>query len=335
VRLEAPNPRDTVSGFARRLAAIVAAQEYAFVLPGSDASLAAISEHRDALEPHVALGLPAPEVVERALDKLALLEAAERAGLAAPPSAVCSELGEARERAAELGFPVILKPARSFLRIGDTLRQRTAEVARTEQELANAAPSFGTPFVLQRYERGAPILSCTGVITDDRVVALAVARYFRTWPVEAGPSCFSETIEPPPALRERIETLLGGLGWRGIFQVQLLELDDRLATLDFNGRIFGSLELTVAAGANLPAIWADVLRGRTVEPVVARPGVRYRWEEGDAQHLLRQLRRRRLAAAAAVLTPHRGVAHAYFRLRDPAPLAAALAAAVGRRRRRR
>jgi predicted ATP-grasp superfamily ATP-dependent carboligase len=281
------------------------------------------------------VGLPAQEVVDRALDKLVLLEAADQAGLASPPSVVCSGAEEAGERAAELGFPLILKPARSFLRVGDTLRQRTAEVVRSQQELASEAPEFGTPFLVQRYQPGAPILSCTGVITNDGVVALTFARYFRTWPADAGPSSFSETIEPPPGVSGRIEALLRALGWRGIFQVQLLELEDGPATLDFNGRIYGSLELAVAAGANLPAIWAEIVRGGTVEPLVARPGVRYRWEEGDAHHLVRHLGSRRFRDAVAVLTPHRRVAHAYFRFRDPAPIAAAAAAAIGRRRRRR
>lgn len=334
-RLTAPNPRDSVSRFAQRLLEFVAGGEYAFVLPGSDASLVAISEHRDALEQHVRTGLPDAAVVDRVLDKLVLLEAAEQAELAAPKSVVCSDAYDARERAREVGFPLIVKPARSFLRVGDTLFQRTAEVATNQEELAAQAPSFGSPFVLQRYERGAPIVSCSGVITEHGLAAFAVARYQRTWPVHAGPSSFSETTAPLPGLPEQIEALLRALGWRGIFQVQLLDLGDRLATLDFNGRIFGSLELAVAAGANLPAIWADVLLGRPVARTVARPGLRYRWEEGDAQHLLWQLRRGRLRDAASVLSPRREVARAYFRLRDPAPLAAAVGAAMGRRRRRR
>jgi predicted ATP-grasp superfamily ATP-dependent carboligase len=324
-----------VGGFAQRLGEIVAANDYAFVLPGSDASLVAISEHRDALEPHVRTGLPDAGTVERALDKLVLLEAAELAGLAAPTSVVCSDAYDARERARELGFPLIVKPARSFLRLGDSLYQRTAEVASSHEELAAHAPTFGTPFVLQRYEPRAPIVSCSGVVTQDGLAALAVARYERTWPVEAGPSSFSETIAPQPGLSERIEALLRALDWRGIFQIQLLDLGDRLATLDFNGRIFGSLELAIAAGANIPVIWADVLLGRPVTRAVARPGLRYRWEEGDAQHLLWQLRRGHLRNAVSVLSPRREVARAYFRIRDPAPLAAAVGAAIGRRRRRR
>lgn len=230
---------------------------------------------------------------------------------------------------------MILKPVRSFLRDGDRLRQRTAEVVESEEELVGRAAAFGRPLIVQRYEPEPRIVSCAGVVTADGVVALAVALYVRTWPVAAGPSSYSQTIEPPPGLVPRLESLLGTLGWRGLFQLQFLELDGRLATLDFNARIFGSLALAVAAGANLPAIWAESVLGRRVAQVTARAGVRYRWEEGDAHYLVWQLRRRRLRAAAGVLVPRRRSTRAYFRASDPAPLAAGIAAAIGRRRRNR
>jgi hypothetical protein len=76
------------------------------------------------------------------------------------------------------------------------------------------------------------------------------------------------------------------------------------------------------------------VHGRDPQPVRGRPGVRYRWEDGDLKHLLWQLRRARFGAAAAVLVPRRRVAHAYFELRDPLPLGAALAQLAGRLTRR-
>lgn len=318
-----------MSGFARRLSDIVAAEDYAVLLAGSEASLVAISEHRDSVEPRVKVGLPPRDVVQRALDKTVLLEAAAGVGLAAPPTIVADAPGEAPRQADTLGFPVILKPATSFVRDGDALRQRSAQVATSPGEVSALAPDFGTPFVIQRYE-DRPVLSCAGVISDDGVVALAVARYSRTWPIGAGPSSYSVTITPPDGLRDRIAELLETIGWRGIFQIQLLEREEGLATLDFNPRIFGSLELAVAAGASLPAVWADIVLGRSVEPVTARKGVHYRWEEGDSKYFVTQLGRARIREAANVLVPRRRTAHAYFRLGDPLPLAAALASLVGR-----
>ena len=84
------------------------------------------------------------------------------------------------------------------------------------------------------------------------------------------------------------------------------------------------MTLAVHAGANLPAIWIDCLRGGDPHLVIARGGIRYRCEEGDLRHLVWQLGQRHPGAAAGVVRPHRAVVHAYFELRDPKPLGATL-----------
>jgi hypothetical protein len=133
-------------------------------------------------------------------------------------------------------------------------------------------------------------------------------------------------VEAPAGLRAKIESLLGALEWEGLFEVELVHLGgDRFSTIDFNPRVFGSLWLVINAGAPLPVIWCDWLLGLRAGPVVtARAGMRYRWEDADARHLLWQLRRGRVGAAAAVLRPRRRVVHAYFWRRDPGPLLARL-----------
>ena len=332
-RLALPDPRQDGAAFAGRLEGLLRQHDHAVLLPGIEASLLAVSAHRAALEPLATLGLPPHGVVERCLDKVALLEAAGRAGIAAPES-LCVETAEVRRAAESLGFPVVVKPPRSFTPAGRALRQQNAAVAADVSDLAELLPRFQAPLIVQRFEPSRPVISVSGVRAGDRIRAVAVARYRRTWPPEAGPSCFSETIEPPPGLVERVDALVGELGWEGIFQLQLLDLGrGRFAALDLNPRLFGSLSLAVRAGANLPAIWCDWLLGRDERPVVtARAGVRYRWEEGEVRHLAWQLRRGRLSAAADILYPRRHVVRAYFELRDPGPLLARAVQIVRRRR---
>ena len=143
------------------------------------------------------------------------------------------------------------------------------------------------------------------------------------WPTGAGMHSYSETVRVPPGLAGGVRDLLNAVGWQGIFQLQMLELDDgRLSVIDLNPRLFASLALDVSAGANLAAIWCDWLLGRNPSPAIARPGLRYRWEEGELFHLAWQLGHLRLRAAGAVLLPHRRVTHAWFRLSDPGPLLA-------------
>jgi predicted ATP-grasp superfamily ATP-dependent carboligase len=321
-RVGLPDPRAGTLTFAAGLEERLSRGDYAALIAGSDASLLAISEHRARLEPLTRLGLPPPEAVQRSVDKVLLLQAAASAGLAAPPSRSCAERSEAAAAAAELGYPVVVKPARSFLRSGDGLRQQRVTVADDQPALEEAVRSYTPPFIVQRFEQ-ARFVSSTGVIADGRLLALTTSRVSRLWPPTVGMHTFSETIAPSPRLADDIRALLGELGWEGIFQLQMFERSDgRLSVIDLNPRLFASMTLDQSAGANLAAIWCDWLLGGRPKPVMARAGYRYRWEEGELCHLAWQVRRARFRAAAAVLVPHRRVAHAWFRVGDPAPLLA-------------
>jgi biotin carboxylase len=247
---------------------------------------------------------------------------------------VCRDSAEAADAARRIGYPVIVKPARSALSEGTIVSQRPTRVVHAEHELPAATSDAGGAMLVQRFERPRAHLSCGGVATAEGVAAFAVARFHRTWPVQSGAAAFAETVDAPPGLRAKVHTLVERLGWRGIFELEVLALDgDRFCAIDFNPRVFGWLGLAVEAGADLPdAMIEALLRGRTVA-ARSRAGVRYRWEDADVCHAAWQLRRGRVRAAGRVLRPARGVTHAHFRLDDPAPLAARLAWSLSRRRR--
>ena len=335
-RILLPDPRASPRTFVDRLAELLRSGRYAALIPGSEASLLTVSEHRSRLECSTRLGLPSREAVRKSVDKLSLLDAAASAGLSSPPSRSCTDLETAAEAASELGYPVLLKPAQSFVRANGGFRQQGVVVVADRAALTRAVPSFPSPFLVQRFER-ARFLSCTGVVADGRLLALTTSRVLRLWPPLAGMHTFSETIRASRELTSRARALLTELEWQGIFQLQLLELGDgRLSVIDLNPRLFASIALDEHAGANVAAIWCDWLLGRDPAPVVARPNRRYRWEEGELCHFAWQLRHRRLRAAASVLLPHRRVTHSWFRVTDPGPLVArglSLMLRSGRRRR--
>jgi predicted ATP-grasp superfamily ATP-dependent carboligase len=326
-----PDPREDPRTYVERLARQVRRGTYDVLLPGSEASLVPISEHRKALEPHVLLGLPAHETVLRSLDKTLLLTEAASAGLAPPPSLVCASVEQASAAAQELGYPVVVKPHRSVAEHDGRLRETAARLVSDEPALARAVALLGTPLVVQRHLAQAEIVFFAAVRIGDRLHGFTAARNGRTWPPDAGSAAMALTIDPPKGIEARVEELLSRIGWSGIFQLQLLDFGgDRLAAIDLNPRLFASLALVVRAGANLPALWCDHLLGRR-RPATdrARPGVRYRWEEGEIKYVIRQALSGELWAALSVLRPYRRVVHAYFELRDPAPfLAQGLALAL-------
>jgi hypothetical protein len=262
------------------------------VFPSSDASL-------------LALGAP----VRHLLDKGRLIVAAQRAGIPMPETRIFDTGEELIASAERLPYPVVVKlpisrvPARKVSAAG---------------ELAGAATVEG-PFLVQPFV-DSPVWAVGGVTWNGRLVAAVHQRYLRTWPLDCGTASAAVTVEPDPAVEERILALLDG--YDGIFQAQFTGE----FLLDLNPRVYGSLPLAVAAGANLPAVLCELLRGEEVASVRARAGVGYRWIEGDLRALRGLVRGKRLGLVPALraLRPRRGSAHSVASLRDPGPLFARL-----------
>jgi predicted ATP-grasp superfamily ATP-dependent carboligase len=179
------------------------------------------------------------------------------------------------------------------------------------------------------------VLSFSGVTVEGRLLTFGVSRYGRTWPPEGGAVSFAKTIAPPEGLRQKVEHLLEVLGWQGVFELEVMRRDDTgFAAIDFNPRLFGSLELITEAGAPLTAAWCDWVLGRGKTESEAKPGYHYRWEDAELRNLWRRLRRRQIRSALTVLRPRRRMTRSFFRVTDPAPLIARLLLLVNNRRRR-
>jgi predicted ATP-grasp superfamily ATP-dependent carboligase len=319
-RLRVADARDDAGQFLEQLRQELTRRPYASLIAGSDSALLAVSRGREQLR-ETELGLPSAPVVERALSREVLAEAAERAGFSAAVSIRCADELEAREAARRFGFPVVLKSTHAA-----TLGQSTVasvpkgQIVSSELELMAAAPAFGEQLLVQRWA-GDELISFGGVIADGRLLGMAVSRYRRMWPPRSGSVTFSETISPPGELEGMVEDLLQTIGWEGIFELEIISSErGEFVPIDLNPRPYGSMALASAAGAPLATIWCDWLLGRRPKPVRARPGCLYRWEIGDARHVAWQLRHGRLAGAIAPLRPYRGVTHANFQSSDPVPL---------------
>src|SRR5437588_5332867 len=121
-RLVVPHALEDESGFINALERALTSFSCAVLMPGSDASLVALSAARQHLAPYVPLRLPRHEIVERCLEKLVLASAASHHGLASPPTAVCSTTGEGLSAARGLGLPVVVKPMCPIVELGGTRR---------------------------------------------------------------------------------------------------------------------------------------------------------------------------------------------------------------------
>jgi predicted ATP-grasp superfamily ATP-dependent carboligase len=243
------------------------------------------------------------------VDKAALPERAAAAGLRVPATREFASGAALLEAVDELEYPLVVKPS---------VKTQPSEVARrvdAGSHLPAAVAGLSGPVVVQPFAAGAMRAVC-GVISDGQLLAAVHQRYVRIWPPGCGTASAAVTTAPDHELEARLTQLLAG--HVGVFQVQLIGEQ----VIDVNPRVYGSLPLAVAAGANLPAIACCAATGRHVSGVVrGRPGVRYRWLEGDVRRVLHDVRLGGLTfrAAGRALLPRPGTAHSVESLRDPGP----------------
>jgi predicted ATP-grasp superfamily ATP-dependent carboligase len=316
-RVLVPDPADSAA-HASALVRLAAHHGGAIVLPGSDASLLAIAEHRDAFMAPTIVGAPPLDVVRRATDKRALGELAREAGLRTPPT---REVTLADGIAGP--FPAVVKPFASVAE-GDSGKSERLLVSVVEDADGLRAALRGMPGargLLQPFVK-ARLRTVNGVAWDGRVVCSVHKRSDRTWPPAAGVFAYGRTVEPEPALGEGCARLLGAIGWSGIFNLQFLEPQHGEPLLiDLNPRAYHSMALAIGAGANLPGVWLDLLLGRPPRPAHARPAVRFRAEDDDLRALKTLAANGHRGAALGALLPRRRTTHALFARTDPGPLA--------------
>jgi hypothetical protein len=273
------------------------------VLAASDAAL-------------VALDLPGSHLV----DKAALPVRAASAGLPVPCTREFAGGTELLAAADGLEYPLVVK---AVVKSGGENAIRID----SPRELQTLAATLPGPVVVQPFATGDMRAVC-GVIDDGRLLAAVHQHYLRIWPPGCGTASAAVTTSPDHDLEERLPALLDG--HRGVFQVQLI--GDQV--IDVNPRVYGSLPLAVAAGANLPAIACRAAAGDPPAGLVrGRPGIRYRWLDADLRRLLHDVRHGDLTVAAAARAgrPRRGTAHSIESLGDPGPVLSRLLDAVSAR----
>lgn len=260
------------------------------VAPTSDAIAFALAETRELFREEVRRALPTRERALDALLKERFHAACARAGVATPWSFAPASIEEARDRARELPYPVILKP-KSHIGVG----LERGRVVHGQDELVRAfAPYPGLPGsrrvlermpslrlpLIQEYIPGAldNLLSVSGLLgPEGRAIAFAGSRKLRQWPPALGigvafESAFdADAIDRGVSLAERI---LGA----GIFELEWIRdpRDGSLRAIDLNPRAYGQIALDIARGRDLPLLWYRIALGDDV-PVIGAATTALRW----------------------------------------------------------
>ena len=289
-----PDPACDAAGFLATIERETAAHEIDLLLPVTDISVLLLAQHRRVLPLCCRLPVAPFDVLMRAADKAEVAALATRVDVPLPATCILHSAAELGAVIDAVGCPLVVKPARSRVRIGDGWRSTHVTYAGDADELrvqVGALPAHFFPVLLQERISGPG----TGVFLcydEGRCVATFAHRRLREMPPSGGVSVLCESVAPDPDACTAARRLLDELGWHGVAMVEF-KRDDRdgvAKLMEINGRFWGSLQLAIDAGVDFPALLAAVAQGRRPEPVPDyRVGARLRWTLGSVDALLSSL----------------------------------------------
>jgi predicted ATP-grasp superfamily ATP-dependent carboligase len=294
-----PNPATDADGFITALLDITQRREIGIVLPMTEVTTLLTAVHQDRLPEGCRFPFPAHEIVANAGDKAYVIGRARELGVPTPRTTIVNSLAMARASMGDLAFPVVIKPARSRVRVGggwlSTGVAYALERAELDRRLAQL-PAAVFPVLLQERIEG-PGVGVFACFLDGEPIALFSHRRLREKPPSGGASVLCESAPLDPSAVAHATRLLRSLKWRGVAMVEFKQdnRDGSLRLMEINGRFWGSLQLAIDSGVNFPALAVDVAMGKTTNRTPPRHtvGVKSRWLVGDTDSLLAILLRSR------------------------------------------
>jgi predicted ATP-grasp superfamily ATP-dependent carboligase len=274
----------------------------AILIPASDESTVAVSRHKPLLGERYVVACPDWDITERFIDKSKTYALASVAGVPFPRTVVPRGQEDLEACAAEIGFPLLLKPAESHL-FYQHFRRKMFRVE-TLAELTSRylrAREAGLAVVLQDIVPGpdSSVVNYNAYAWDGRSLVEFTARQLRKAPPALG--------SPRVAISERIpevvdpgRRILVAMGFHG-FACTEFKLDERDGTyklLEVNGRHNLSGMLAIRCGINFPLIqYRHLVEGVTPAGGTYRSGVYWTDMFRDVGYSLACLRKERFTIA--------------------------------------
>jgi predicted ATP-grasp superfamily ATP-dependent carboligase len=277
-----------------RVEELAAAGGVDLLVPASDAALTLLYERCEFAQPPAVLG-GSRRSFELVADKARFLSAAEAAGFPIPRWRRPSDVAEAAEAAAELGYPCVVKPRRSYFGRDRFFHRRHRYVWRPSEldaALEALAEPDGTLPLIQEHVSGRALAVST-VMNGSGPTGVAARETLSFEPPKGGTSVWKRTVPLTEVGVADSLRLLEALEFEGLAEVEYqLDRDGVPKLMEINARLHGWVPLAVAAGVDLPRAAARAAMGWEPEPSGPyRAGLEMRWPGGELKRLRQLLSR--------------------------------------------
>jgi carbamoyl-phosphate synthase large subunit len=284
-----PDPRTAFDAYADGIVEALGPGDVAMC--SGERALEALRARREAIAGAGAIPAIASEpALTIAGSKELTLERAVALGIECPRSLLVSTPEDTQAGAAELGYPLVVKPLASWRPLpgggGETVAPMLAYDRAGLEAIAQRLVRPDAPALVQQVATGVRETHKL-VRQDGRTIARLVMVAERCWPPLGGSSVMRVTIEPPADSHELALALVADVGLEGVSEVEFRrDAAGRPLLMEINARISQSVALAHRAGVELAQLQLRWARGERLEPVADyRRGVRLGWPAGEARLL--------------------------------------------------
>lgn len=279
------DPQQSCGAFIRELADILKDGGYDALYSSREVTTIPISYHKKMLEQYARVPYPDYGTILMTHDKARTFRAAQECGVPIPETHFASSLEELEGLLDRVKYPAVVKSSQKTSWVNGVprmLKVTGKNYVKNGEELMNTAreiyvKSGRMPLVQEFIEGegyGVEVLFNRG---EPR--ALFMHRRLREYPVTGGASTLRESVYDEQ-MKEAALTLMKRLNWHGVAMVEfkLDRNDGRPKLMEVNGRFWGSLPLSIAAGVDFPYLLHEMTMKGDVAPVFNyRLGVKSRW----------------------------------------------------------
>ena len=259
------SPNIDMRKFVSDIKKIIKSRKYNAIVPiGVDTTIPC-SYYKEELSKYTNVPVANYDILEKAHDKFQAIEIAKKVNVPVPKTTLLTEDVINDET---FKFPAIVKARKgasgSGTRYANSFDDLKKIILEFKSRSSNYIRDFGAPMI-QEYISG-DLLDVCVLFNHGEPRATVAQRRVITYPPSGGVGIVNETIEYPHLIDVAVR-LLREIRWHGVAQVEF-KLDDKGVPrlMEINPKFWGTLELSISAGVNMPYLLYRMTMDGDVDP---------------------------------------------------------------------
>jgi predicted ATP-grasp superfamily ATP-dependent carboligase len=284
-----PSPEKDPDSFLCWLKCVIKTKRYDVLIVSEEETSMLVAQNLSELSPYIRIPLPRYETITFTRDKFKLLCHAKKMGISCPDTLMVNSLEDAHQSVQKLSFPIVFKP---IISAGGHGIRYLFNKNTFDTHYKRMREKYDT-FIMQDYIPGDDYYGVSVIFnTKNQMRSAFVHKKLRQLPTTGGVSTCAVSVKFPK-LVAIAEALLTSIGWHGVANVEF-KVDRRNnipKLMEVNPRLWGSLQLTVASGINIPYMLYQLAMDGDVSPKFEyKTGVKLHWfMYGDWVHFFANL----------------------------------------------